>query len=194
MPDPFDDSPCQDKYYGSPLVGRGTGIPAAQRFLRYSIGLLPVLGPIQGGMEAITGCDLGGNSLGPIDRALGGVGAALPLLHGIGGVVGTVGEVVGDIGAVERYENHHLLPRDFEHQFGEVGIGNIHLPEFLVPLERNYHQDIVHGMPDAGGVWRNNGRGGLWNDEWKWFFDHTEKPTEEMVREQLRRMRDGWGF
>ena len=80
FPDPFDDSPSQDKYYTSNLVGRGSGIPAANAFLRFESSFIPGASQLLGFHEAITGCDLTGTPVSGLDRALG----ALPLLPVVG--------------------------------------------------------------------------------------------------------------
>ncbi len=91
FPDPFDDSPSQDKYYTSNLVGRGSGIPAANAFFRSVSAWIPGVGPLLGFHEALTGCDVTGTPVSGLDHVLG----TVPLIPLIGGVVG---KAVGGIG------------------------------------------------------------------------------------------------
>jgi hypothetical protein len=98
-----DDSPEADKLYASDLttVNRG-GIRAAQQLYSFEIGFVPGLNAVQGLHQAVTGCDaFTGQTLNPLQRGLGVLAAAGPLLHGAAAIVGGGGEILGDFARSE---------------------------------------------------------------------------------------------
>jgi hypothetical protein len=132
---------------------------------------VPGLNAVQGLHQAITGCDaFTGQTLNPLQRGLGVLAAAGPLLHGAGALVGVGSDLLADAKGVASVEYHHVLPNAAEfRRFWQFAKINIH--EFTVPLEAGFHQNVIHGGPGAGGAW---------NSEWRTFFESGPRSQEEI--------------
>lgn len=109
FPDPTDDSPSQDKYYTSSLTGRGTGIPAANKFFRFASSFIPGVGQLLGFHEAVSGCDVTGEPVSNLDRVLGG----LPAAGAAAGVLGGAGKALKGIGAAGKISEEAGVVRTF---------------------------------------------------------------------------------
>jgi hypothetical protein len=157
------------------------GGPLADLLAGLGLGSVGTAGAAEGGGAAIA-------AGGAADSAIAGEAA--------GGEIAEA-TAIAEVAPSGNTEIHHLLPQAFKEQFEQAGL-NIEQEEYLVPVERNFHQNVIHGFPDANGIWKNSGDGGQWNLYWQTFFgmkDVTGLPYDKTeILDLLTQMRSEFGI
>ncbi|MCW3098461.1 MAG: repeat-associated core domain protein [Chthonomonadaceae bacterium] len=178
--DDYDSGLAMYRHMGQQGVRELTSMPAYQpgskdrRDLSGMASGVPYAGEVYMGYMALSGKDpIAGTCLSTGDRISIALTLALP------GVASKVAKTVRRVGPNQL---HHVFPREFAARWEQAGI---EYHEYTIPVERNYHQNVIHGGP---------GKGGAWNGEWRTFLKNNPNATPEEMWDQMRQMRKKWGI